>query len=340
LEKDKPSMTALAYGSHATCAGSLLMSEILDASGGQTSKKALTITQLIAGMAMFGSATPVSKIVTQAAPVFIASLFRVGLGALFLAPLAWRRREEMRDIATGDWLRIGFIALFGMVGFSAFMLYGMRLASGVTGAVVMSTTPAVTAAASIAFLGDRSTWRKLAAIACAVIGVLVLELGDFGAEAGGSLWGVVLVFAAVSCESAFTLLGKTLTKTLDPVLVTFLASALSIPLFVPLAIWQWSEFTPSEFDARIWTALIWYGLGTLALGSWLWYAGVQKAEGATAAAFMGVMPVSALVLSYILLGEPFAWAHLAGFAVVFSGVILMSWEHASMSNGSETPEEN
>lgn len=333
-------MPALAHGSHTPCAGSLLMSDPPDTSEGQASQKALTITQLIAGMAMFGSATPVSKIVTQAAPVFIASLFRVGLGALFLAPLAWRRRDAMRDIATGDWVRIGFIALFGMVGFSAFMLYGMRLASGVTGAVVMSTTPAVTAAASMAFLGDRSTWRKLAAIGCAVIGVLVLQLGGSGAEAGSSLWGVLLVFAAVCCESAYTLLGKTLTKTLDPVLVAFLASALSIPLFVPLAVWQWSDFTPSEFDAGVWTALIWYGLGTLALGSWLWYAGVQKAEGATAAAFMGVMPVSALVLSYILLGEAFAWVHLAGFAVVFAGVMLMSWEHASLSDDSETEANN
>ncbi|WP_273147693.1 DMT family transporter [Oceanicaulis alexandrii] len=316
------------------------MSERPASSDSQTSQKALTITQLIAGMAMFGSATPVSKIVTQAAPVFIASLFRVGLGAVFLAPLAWRRRETVRDIATGDWMRIGFIALFGMVGFSAFMLYGMRLASGVTGAVVMSTTPAVTAAASMVFLGDRSTWRKLVAIGCAVSGVLILQLGGSGAETGGSLWGVVLVFAAVCCESAYTLLGKTLTKNMDPVLVAFLASALSIPLFVPLAVWQWPSFTPSDFDVGVWTALVWYGVGTLALGSWLWYAGVQKAEGATAAAFMGVMPVSALVLSYILLGEAFAWVHLAGFAVVFSGVMLMSWEHASMSNDSETPEED
>ena len=44
------------------------------------------------------------------------------------------------------------------------------------------------------------------------------------------------------------------------------------------------------------------------------------------------MPVSALVLSYVLLGEPFAWMHLLGFGVVFAGVLLMSWEHARMSD--------
>jgi drug/metabolite transporter (DMT)-like permease len=53
--------------------------------------------------------------------------------------------------------------------------------------------------------------------------------------------------------------------------------------------------------------------------------------GSIAAAFMGLMPVSALVLSYLLLGESFRWAHLAGFGVVFAGVLLMSWEHARMA---------
>jgi drug/metabolite transporter (DMT)-like permease len=77
--------------------------------------------------------------------------------------------------------------------------------------------------------------------------------------------------------------------------------------------------------------VIWYGAGTLALGSWLWYSGLKHAQGAVAAGFMGVMPASALLLSYLLLDEPFRWLHLAGFAVVFVGVLLMSWEHARQS---------
>ena len=32
-----------------------------------------------------------------------------------------------------------------------------------------------------------------------------------------------------------------------------------------------------------------------------------------------------------LLGEAFRGMHLAGFATVFAGVLLMSWEHARMS---------
>lgn len=281
-------------------------------------------------MAIFGSATPVSKIVTSAMPVFIGSLLRVSLGALVLAPFALRRRKELGQITRRDWLLICIIALFGMFGFSALMLYGMRMVTGVTGAIVMSTTPALTAAASMIFLRESASWRKLAAIALAVSGVLILQLNSEDDGGNNSFIGATIVLAAVCCEVVYTLVGKKLTEAIDPVLVAFLAAALSSPLFVPFAVWQVWDFDVSQVDTGSWIAVIWYGAGTLALGSWLWYSGIAQTQGSVAAVYMGVMPASALILSYVLLGEDFRVTDLAGFAVVFAGVILVSIEHYKM----------
>jgi len=292
----------------------------------------ITYLQLTLGMATFGSATPVSKIVTQAMPVFVGSGLRVALGALVLAPAIRGKWSQVRQIGGRDWIRIGMIALFGMFGFSALMLYGMKWVSGVVGAIVMSTTPAVTAVASMVFMSDKPTWRKLTAVALAVIGVLVLQLGgESGSQGEQPGLGALLVFGAVCCEASYTLLGKKVSEHIDPVLVAFLGAALAVPLFVPFGLWQWSQFKPESIDARAWSALVWYGAGTLALGSWLWYSGIAKTEGSIAAGFMGVMPAAALILSYVLLGEPFRWLHLVGFTVVFVGVLLISWEHARMN---------
>lgn len=290
-----------------------------------------TYARLGLGMAAFGSATPVSKIVAGAMPVFVGSFARVTIGALVLAPFLSDPRKAVAALTRRDWMLVALIAVFGMFGFSALMLYGMREVPGVVGAGVMSTTPAVTAAASMLFLGDRPTWRKLAAIALAVGGVMILQLGGSTGSGGGDLvLGSALVFAAVCCEAAYTLLGKLVSEHVDPVLVAFLAAALSLPLFAPLAVWQLGDFHPGDVDADAWLALGWYGAGTLALGTWLWYSGITRTEGSVAAGFMGVMPVSALVLSYVLLGDALRLVHLAGFVVVFAGVLLVSWEHARM----------
>lgn len=303
-------------------------SRAMPASRTPPAQAALTPLLLTLGMATFGSATPISKIVASAMPVFVGAGLRVAIGALALAP-ALGRTDALRKLTPRDWLLIALLALIGMFAFTVLMLYGMRMIGGVAGAVVMSTAPAVTAAGSIAFLGDKPTWRKLAAIACAAAGVLLLHLGAPSGPSGlEMLIGVALVFAAVCCEACYTLIGKVALGNVDPLLLSFLAAALAAPLFLPLALWQWRSFDAGSVEPAAWLALFWYGAGTLALGSWLWYSGLQRAQGAVAAGFMGVMPASALILSYVLLDESFRWTHLAGFAVVFAGVLLMSWEHA------------
>ena len=285
--------------------------------------------RLAAGMIAFGSATPVSKIVTSSMPVFVGSLLRVAIGAAVLAPFAWRKWPDLSTVAGRDWILIAIISVFGMFGFSALMLYGMGMIPGVKGAVVMSTTPAITAGVSILFLGEDPNWRKIASIVCALVGILILQLdGDDGASENGTpLLGAFPVLGAVCCEVVYTLVGRKVSRDIDPVFVAFMAAVLSVPLFVPFAWLQWQNINLPDIELSAWFAIVWYGAGTLALGSWLWYSGIAQTEGSVAAGFMALMPASALILSYVLLDEPFRLLDLLGFAVVFSGVLLMSREH-------------
>ena len=290
---------------------------------------AATYLMLFGGMILFGSATPLSKLVTQHFPVFIAGGLRVLLAFLVLLPFI--KISDLKNYHNRDrWLLLS-IALFGVLGFTASMLYGMKLVSGVTGSIVMSTTPAVTATLSVLFFKDEITWKKVAALALAIAGVLILQLNAH--ETGGNHpWpGVLLIFAAVCCEAGYTLMGKALTKNFPPEEISGLSALIAAVLFVPFATWQGSELHFEKISFSNWLALATYGLVTMGLGSVLWYKGITRVDGTVAASFMGVMPVSALLLSYLLLGEPFRWVHLAGFALVFSGVLLMIGVHREMA---------
>lgn len=252
--------------------------------------------QLALGMALFGSGTPISKILTQAFPVFIASELRVIVGTVVLFPFIFQERETIKQYQRKDWLVIALIALIGMVLFSALMLYGMKQISGVVGSIVMSTTPIVTALGSFLLFRDRFGWRKSAALALAVFGVLILNIGGSQSEQleSNQLIGTLLIFGAVCSEAAYTLLGKKASDHVSPIMITALASAIAALLFLPLALPQLNSFEMGNIEWTDWLALVWWGAGTLVLGSVLWYRGVEKVSGSTAAGFMGVMPVSAL----------------------------------------------
>lgn len=286
---------------------------------------------LAAGMAIFGSGTPISKIVTGAFPVFIASGARMLMAAIVLVALMLLHRpgsaggKAFTDLSRADWLRLAGIAVAGMFLFSVFMLYGMKEVSGAIGGIVMATTPAVTAGGSVLFLRDRlDRWSALG-IGLAVGGVAAVNLGGAGAGGGDQvLLGTVLVFGAVCGEATYTLLGKRLTAELSAIAVAAIAAVLATVLFAPFAVAQASEFDAGAVEASEWLALMWWGLGTMALGSVLWYRGVSRVAGTTASGFMAVMPVSALVLSYLLLDESFEPIHAVGMAAVLAAIAAIT----------------
>lgn len=289
---------------------------------------------LFFGMALFGSATPVSKLVGEGFPVFTASAMRVLLGSMSLLPFVARDlHKNVSRLDRDAWIEIGLIALFGMVGFTVFLIFGMKFITGVAGSIIMSTTPAITALGAFLFMRSPLDWRRTLAIMFGVAGILLINIfrHEFDdADTPYFYLGVLLVFLAISCEAVYTLMGKKATETLDPLFTSFMACTLSIPLFLLLGFAL--DFRNVEFaavPAESWFALLWWGVGTLGAGSALWYSGLARAEGTTAAGFMSVMALSALVLSYVLLGESFKLIHLPGIALVLASIGLMSWVHVT-----------
>lgn len=284
-----------------------------------------TYAALAAGMALFGSATPVARLVTQEVPPLVAAAVRVVLAALVLGPIAWHRGLRWDRLDGGQKARAIVLAAIGMFGFTVLLAYGMQRATGVTGSIVMGTTPAVTAIAAVAFMGESPTWRRWGAIGLAMAGVMALR---FGGGEGFDLLGAALVFGAVLSEATYTLVGKRVMDAVDPVGAAALATVLAVPAFLVAAAWEAPGVDWAGLGWKTWAGMAWWGIGTLALGSWVWYVGVRDAPGHVAAAFMGVMPVSALLLSYGLLGEDPRWWHVPGFLLVLGAVALVSWDHA------------
>lgn len=271
------------------------------------------------GMAIYGSGTPTSKILTQNFPIFVASEFRVIAACLFLLPFVIKDFKSLFSLTKKEYLYIFLISLFGMFFFSITMLYGMTLIPAAIGSIVMSTMPAVVMTGSILFMKDHLTKTKFFSIFFAVLGLLIINLSRETLALTGDylMWilGVLLIFGAVCCEAAYTLLGMKVSQKVDPVKTAFISSFIAIFLFLPFFIYDVSGFNFSQVSFTEWIYLTWWGAGVLGIGTLLWYNGVKHVKGSVAAGFMGVMAVSALVLSYILVGETFQWIHLAGISL-------------------------
>lgn len=277
-------------------------------------------------MIIFGSSAPASKVVTEAFPVFVASQIRIALGILVLLPFVTNNQPVTR-LNRKDFRLLFNIAFWGVMIFNLTMLYGLKLIPAAIGGIVMSTSPAITAAGAIIFLHEKMTKNKIIAISLAVLGLLILNLGN-NTEVNSfnflALFGILLILANVCCETAYTLFGKKLSDKLPPVYIACYSNIISFILFIPLTLLQIKTLKVSTIRLNDWFALFWWGAGILGLGAVLWYKGVQKTDASIAAGFMGIIPVSALLMSYFMLNEPFRWSHIAGLAVEIIAIYFIT----------------
>ncbi|SRR5260221_11064322 len=292
-------------------------------------RRIFTYIELFLGMAVYGSTLPVSKIVTEHFPVFTASFLRLIAAVIFLSPFIIKYRHTFVKVSRKDYVTVFLIAFSGVFLFSAFMLFGMKYASGVSGSIVMSTTPAITALGAYLFFKDSFGWKKILAILLSVAGIIIANIsGSHSHHTSESIAGIVLIFFAVCSEASYTLFAKKIPEKVNALQLTFLTALVSMVLFIIPSIFESKDLVLVNIPLNAWIALIWWGAGGMGLATILWFDGVKKVSGSIASGFMGIMSVSALVLSYIILREEFIWIHVAGFAAVFTGVVLVSFSDA------------
>ena len=56
----------------------------------------------------------------------------------------------------------------------------------------------------------------------------------------------------------------------------------------------------------------------------LWFGGLKFIPASAAAVYTGLLPVSAVLLSFALLGESIGWQHVVGMILVIVAVVLVA----------------
>jgi drug/metabolite transporter (DMT)-like permease len=117
----------------------------------------------------------------------------------------------------------------------------------------------------------------------------------------------------------------------SPLTVNWTTLGFSTMLQVPL-LWTDTKAMNSGMDAvplSGWLALIYLIVFATAFGQQAWLYGVQGVGPARAGIFINLIPVSALLLSTVVLGDPIGVKELAGILFILTGVWLVTREGKS-----------
>ena len=281
---------------------------------------------LTLAMVLVGSSVVAGKVMVAELPVFLASELRFVLALAILLPLIRWREGGLPRISRRSWLLLGGQSLCGSFLFTVFLLWGLTRTGPSSAGIITATTPACMGIIAWLFLGDRPSRRTGAGIALSVLGVLAINLVRSGGGVSGSdpLTGNLLVLGAVVFESLFLLVRKTVPEPLSPLAVSTVISLFGLLWFLPMGLVEAAAMDFGAVSATGWLTVGYYGVFVTVLAYLFWFAGITKVAASTAGVFTAVMPVSALVLSALVLGEPVGWPQLAGCGLVLGGILLLS----------------
>ena len=284
---------------------------------------------LATAMALVGSSVVAGEIMIRHFPIHLGSLLRFALASAIVVPFwLWREGGPPR-LHPRSWLILAGQTLCGSVLFTLFVLHGLRWTSPASAGIITSTTPACMGLLAWVILGERPGRRIMAGIALSVTGIAILNAaGSHGGE-GGSWLGNLLVAAAVVVESLFLLVRKSIPEKLSPLATTGIISVLATLFFLPPGLSQARGFAFTALPMEAWWCVLYYAVAVTIIAYLCWFAGVTKVSASVAGIFTGILPVSALAVSALFLGQNVAWPHLLGCALAMASIGLICGHSAA-----------
>ncbi|MDB5829121.1 MAG: hypothetical protein JWQ73_3341, partial [Variovorax sp.] len=286
---------------------------------------------LALSMSLVGSYVALSKPLVAALPVLLLAWMRFGIAALAMPH--WLKRPADEPPMTRHTRGLVFLESFlGNFMFSICMLFGVSMTSAVSAGVIMASIPAVVAVTSWIFLRERITLRIAGAIGCAAAGIALLAFAPAhaaptadAAQTGMPWLGNLLVFCAVLCESAYAVIGKSLTGRLGPKRISSLINLWGFALSTPFGIWFAWRFDFAGVHVGTWLLLVVYAMAASIWTVWLWMTGLRNVPASQAGVFTVMLPVSAAMVGVLVLGESLSMLQLVAFAAALAGVMLATW---------------
>ncbi len=270
----------------------------------------------IAGKGLAGQVDPYS-----------AAFLRFAIATFFLVLLVIKTEKQLPGINGKQAVNIFLAGLTGIFAYNILFFTGLTLINANRASLIIATNPIFISLASALFFKEQLTLFKLFGLILSVFGALVIITGGSPADIfrTGIGKGDIAIFGCVASWVSYSILGKPLMKDFSPlVAVCYSSLAGTVLLFLP-ALFNGVFLHIPDYGVQAWGCLFYLGFFGTVLGFYWYYQGIQCIGPTKSGVFINFVPVSALILAFLILDEPITREILVGAVLVVSGVYLTNF---------------
>jgi len=229
-----------------------------------------------------------------------------------------------------DWVSLAALGLIGHFGYQLCFVGGLARTTVANSSLILGATP-VTVALLSASLGEEPVRRyHWAGIALSVLG-LYFVVGRGATLSREALFGDALTALAVLCWTVYTVGGRRLMARHSPLGVTGVSMAFGTIPYLWFARPALQRVGWGAVSGWTWVAIVYSALFALCLSYMIWYVAVRQIGSARTSMLSNVIPIVAMSVAWVWLGEPVGWIKVAGAALTLTGVAITRVERPRMA---------
>ena len=277
---------------------------------------------LVALSLLWGGAFFLGHVALADLPPLTIVLCRVALASVLLIALSAATGQSMRCPAR-IWPAVLALALLNIVVPFTLLLWSQaRIGSGLT-SVLAATTPLFSVlVAHFMTMDEPMTRARLAGIVVGFAGVAA-AIGPEKIGTGHDIAAGLAVLAAALCYAVAAVIGRRLPMSPLPLASAQLAA--SSVLLLPMALVLEQPWTLGLPGAQTWAAILVLSVFSTALGYVLFFRLLATTGVVNTSLVSFLVPITAVVLSSLALGESLGWDAVAGAALILAGLAILRW---------------
>jgi drug/metabolite transporter (DMT)-like permease len=288
-----------------------------------------------------------AKIGLRYLPPLTMASFRVTLAGLSMVPaylicsrwpaFADARRSSSQGITLRDLWTFSYLGFFGVVVNQMCFTMGLRYTSVSHAAVIVGMGPIYTLILAVLFRLERATWHKVVGMTIALLGVAVLASENGISARSPSLLGDAITMTGSIGFATYAVLGKRVAGRYDALTMVAFNHFAGAIIILPVALRQARELGPFSRWRGVpwpaWAAVVFMAVCSSALAYLLYFWLLRYLEASQLSAFTYLLPVLAVILGILLLGERGSLTQIIGGILALGGVY---W----VESGRESPINN
>lgn len=253
--------------------------------------------------------------------------------AVFLAALRWagasaragRRLSSVFHTAARpsrrEWIQLVGLGLVGQFLYQLCFVGGVNGTSVSNSALIIGATPVVVAIASAALGRERITRLHWLGAATSAFGIY-LVVGHGAAFGGTHLTGDLLVMASVSCWAVYSMGAARLIERHSPLFVTGVTFVVGTVPYVIVSVPALLAVRWADLSAYVYVSVVLSALLALCVSYLIWYTAIQAIGVARTSVYSNLVPIAAMIVAALWLGEPITVIKVSGAAAVLTGLWL------------------